>query len=120
MLERGKVTKFWNGGIRMAAILAGAGVPSAFAKAAGHSTTVAGLKATVDCVGESAFHVAASLGQNLWGTVDACTIGQAAHAAGMLLAPDSVFNPVHIVVGIVGHELVGHAVSFVIQLLSCC
>jgi hypothetical protein len=118
MLERTKVTRVWQGGIRMAAIVAGAGVPSAFAKAAGHSATVAGIKATVDCMGESALHVAATLGQTLWVTLDACLVGQALRAAGMLLAPESGFNPVHAVAGIIGHELVGHAVSFVFHLVS--
>jgi hypothetical protein len=118
MLERTKVTRVWRGGIRTVAILAGAGVPSAFAKAAGHSTTVAGIKATVDCVGESALHVAATLGQTLWVTLDACLVGQAIRAAGMLLAPDSTFNPVQAVVGIIGHALVGHAVSFVFHFVS--
>jgi hypothetical protein len=118
MLESTRATRIWQDGIRMAAILAGAGVPSAFAKAAGHSTTVAGIKATVDCVSESALHVAATIGQTLWVTMDACLVSQAVRAAGMLLAPDSAFNPVHAVVGIIGHELVGHAVSFVFHLVS--
>lgn len=106
----------------MAAILAGAGVPSAFAKAAGDSTTVAGIKATVDCFGQSALQVTATLGPTIWGTLDACLIGQAVHAVhavGMLLTPDSAFNPVHVVAGIVGHQLLAHVVSFVFQLLSC-
>ena len=118
MLEKTRATRIWNGGIRVAAILASAGVPSAFAKATGHSTTVASIKATVDCVGESTLHVAATLGQTLWGTMDACMVGQAVRAAGLLFAPDSDLNPVHAIFGIIGHELAGHASSFVFHLLS--
>ena len=119
MLEKAKVSQIWQGGIRLAAILAGAQFPVAFAKTAGHSATVAGIKASVDCAGESVVRTAVTLGQTLWGTVDACMVGQMVHAAGALLAPDSAFNPVHAVVGIIGHEVVGHLVSFVFQILSC-
>jgi hypothetical protein len=63
-------------------------------------------------------HVVATLGQTLWVTLDACLVGQALRAAGMLLAPESGFNPVHAVAGIISHELVGHAVSFVFHLVS--
>jgi hypothetical protein len=119
MLERARVKQISQGGIRLAAILAGAQVPVAFAKAASHSATVAGIKASVDCASESAVRAAVTLGQTLWGSVDACMVSQAVHAAGVLLASDSV-NPVQAVVGTIGHELIGHAVSFVFQILSCC
>jgi hypothetical protein len=119
MLARAKAKQIWQGGIRLAAILAGAQVPVAFAKAASHSTAVASIKASVDCAGESVARAAVMLGQTLWGTVDACMVGQMVHAAGLLFEQDSAFNPAHAVVGIIGHELVGHLVSFVFQILSC-
>ena len=119
MLEKAKVSQIWQGGIRLAAILAGAQFPVAFAKTAGHSATVAGIKASVDCAGESVVRTAVTLGQTLWGTVDACTLGEAAHAAGVLLAPGALFHPGHAIFAIVGHELYGHVVSFVLHILSC-
>jgi hypothetical protein len=119
MLERAKVKQIWRGGIRLAAILAGAQVPVAFAKAASHSATVAGIKASVDCAGESALQAVMTLGQTLWGTVDACMLGEAAHAAGVLMAPGAIFNPGHAIFAIVGHELTGHVVSLVLHIFSC-
>jgi hypothetical protein len=119
MLARAKAKQIWQGGIRLAAILTGAQVPVAFAKAASHSATMAGIKASVDCASESMVHVAVTLGKTLWGTVDASTLGEAAHAAGVLLAPDALFNPGHAVFAIVGHELAGHVVSIVLHILSC-
>ena len=118
MLERMKATQMWQGGIRLAAILAAAQGPTALAKATGHSATVAGIKAGVDCAGESAVHAAIMVGQTLWGTLDACMVGQLFHAAGVLFASGVAFNPANAVAGLVGHELVGHAVSFVFQMLS--
>jgi hypothetical protein len=119
MLTRARAKQIWQGGIRLAAILAGAQVPAAFAKAASHSATVAGIKAGMDCAGESMLHAAITLGQTLWGTVDACMLGEGAHAAGVLLAPGALFNPGHAVFAIVGHELTGHVVSFVLHIVSC-
>ena len=118
MSGKTRVTQMWQGGIRLAAILAGTQVSTAFAKATEHSATVAGIQASVDCVSESAVHVAITLGQTLWGTLDCCMVGQLLRAAGVLLAPDSAFHPAQAVAGIVAHELVGHLVSFVIQILS--
>ena len=119
MLGTTKATQIWQGGIRLAAILAGAQVPTAFAKAASHSTTLASVKDGIDCAGATALDVAITLGQTLWGTLDACMVGQMVHAAGVLLAPDSAFNPVQAVAGVVGHQLAGHLASFVFQILSC-
>ena len=118
MLGTTKATQIWQGGIRLAAILAGAQVPTVFAKSASHSTMLADAKAVVDCAGETALHTAVTLGQTLWGTLDACMVGQMVHAAGVFLGSDSGFNPTHAVAGIIGHELVGHVISFVFQLVS--
>jgi hypothetical protein len=119
MLERASVRQIWQGGIRLAAILAGAQVPVAFAKAASHSATVAGIKASVGCASESVLHAAVTLGQTLWGTVDAGMLSEAAHAAGVLLAPGALFNPGHAIFAIVSHDLAGHIIAFVFQVLSC-
>jgi hypothetical protein len=119
MLARMKATQIWQGGIRLAAILAGAQVPVAFAKAASHSATVAGIKASVDCASESVLHAAVTLGQTLWGTVDASMLGEAAHAAGVLMAPGALFNPGHAIFAITAHELAGHVVSLVLHIFSC-
>ena len=119
MLTRAKAKQIWQGGIRLAAILAGAQVPVAFAKAASHSATVAGIKASVGCASESVLPAAVTLGQALWGTVDAGMWSEAAHAAGVLLAPDALFNPGHAIFAIVGHELTGHVVSLVLHIFSC-
>jgi hypothetical protein len=118
MLARITATQIRNGGIRLAAVLAGAQVPAVVAKAAEHSTTVAGIEASVDCVGETAVHTAITLGQTVWGMLDACTVGQMVHAAGVLLASDAIFHPAHAVAGIIGHEVVAHLVSFAFQILS--
>jgi hypothetical protein len=119
MLTSAKAKQIWQGGIRLTAILAGAQVPVAFAKAASHAATVAGIQAGVGRVSQSALQVAMTLGQTLWGTVDVCMLGEAAHAAGGLLAPGALFNPGHAMFAIVGHELAGHVVSFVLHILSC-
>jgi hypothetical protein len=112
------VTQIRDGGIRLAAILAGAEVPAAIAKAADHSTTVAGITASVDCVGETAVHTAITLGQTIWGMLDVCTIGQMVHAAGVLLVSDAFFHPAHAIAGIIGHEVVAHIVSLAFQIFS--
>ena len=44
MSERMKAAQMFQGGIRLAAILAAAQVPTALAKATEHSATVAGIK----------------------------------------------------------------------------
>lgn len=118
MLAKITATQIKDSGIRLAVILAGAQVPAAIARAADHSTTVAGIQASVDCVGETAVHTAITLGQIAWGMLDACTIGQMVHAAGVLLASDAIFHPAHAVAGIIGHEVVAHIVSLAFQILS--
>ena len=118
MLARLTVTQIRDCGVRLAAILAGAQVPAAIAKAADHSTAVAGITASVDCVGDTAVHTAIVLGQTIWGMLDACTIGQRVHAAGLFLVSDTIFHPVHAVAGIIGHEVVAHIVSLAFQILS--
>jgi hypothetical protein len=118
MLARLTVTHIRDCGVRLAAILAGAQVPAAIAKAADHSTTVVGITASVDCAGETAIHTAIALGQTIWGMLDACTMGQMVHAAGVLLASDAIFHPVQAVAGIIGHEVIGHIVSLAFQILS--
>ncbi|HEY2821308.1 MAG TPA: hypothetical protein VGJ06_09730 [Candidatus Acidoferrum sp.] len=118
MLARVTATQIRDNGIRLAAILAGAQVPAAIAKAADHSTAVAGIEASVDCVGETAVHTAITLGQTVWGMLDACTIGQMVHAAGVLIASDAIFHPLNAIAGIIGHEVSAHLVSFVFQILS--
>ncbi len=102
MLARMKATQIWQGGIRLAAILAGAQVPVAFAKAASHSATVAGIKASVDCASESVLHAAVTLGQTLWGTVDASCWSGASRGRSALGTGVALFNPVHAIVAIIG------------------
>jgi hypothetical protein len=118
MLERMKATQMWQGGIRVAAILAAAQVPTALAKATAHSATVASIKAGVDCAGESAMNAAITVGQTLWATLDICMVDRVLHVAGALLGPNSAFEPVRTVAGIISHEVVGHVVSAAIQSLS--
>ena len=118
MLDKTKATQMWQGGIRLAAILVGAQLPTAVAKAASHSTALAGVKAGMNCAGQSALEAAITFGQTIWGTLDACMVAQLFHVAGVTMAPDSVFNPAQAIAGMIGHEVVGHLVSVVIQILS--
>ena len=118
MLTSETVKKISGGGVRLAAVLAGLNVPVAVAKFAGHSTMAAGGGANSGCVEQSAIHAAIALGHAVWGMLDACMVGQMAHAAGVLLVSDSIFNPVHAVAGIIGHKVAAHLVAFVFQILS--
>lgn len=112
MLASTKAKQIGWTGFRLAAVLAGSQLTVAAAKVGEH-TTLSG-----DCGGQSAIHVAITLGQTAWSMVDACVIGQLVHAAGVLLASDSNFSPVRAVAGIIGHEVVAHLAAFVIQVLS--
>jgi len=118
MLTSETVKKIGRGGVRLAAVLAGLNVPVAVAKFAGYSQMAAAGGANSGCVEQSAVHAAITLGHAVWGMLDACILGQMAHAAGVLLASDSTFNPVHAVAGIIGHEVATHLVVFVFQILS--
>ena len=112
MLARIKATQIGETGLRMAALVAGSQLTVAAAKVGGHSA-MAG-----SCGAENVFHVAGSFCQTVWSMVNACMVGQMVHAAGALLASDSVFNPVSAIAGIIGHEVMAHVVSLVFQILS--
>lgn len=117
MLTSETVKKIGKSGIRLAAVLAGLQLPVAVAEVAGHSARLAQV-GNLDCAGHSAMDAAISLWQTAVNMLDACVVGQLVHAAGVALASDSLSYPVHAVVGIVGHELVAHLVSFMLQVLS--
>ena len=117
MLTSETAKKIGKSGIRLAAVLAGLQLPVAVAEVAGHSARLAHV-GNVDCAGHSAVDAAISLGQTVVSMLDACVVGQLVDAAGVALASDALSYPVHAVVGIVGHEVVAHLVSFVMQVLS--
>jgi hypothetical protein len=112
MLARIKATQIGRTGLRFAIVLAGSQLTVVAAKV-GEQPSLAG-----DCGGKSAFQLAATMSQTVWSMLDACLVGQLVHAAGSLLASDSTFNPISVVAGVIGHELVGHLVSFVLRVLS--
>ena len=112
MLARIKANQIGRIGGRVAAVLAGSQLTVAAAKVGDHA------KLAGDCAGGSAFQFAIALGQTAWSMLDGCMIGQMVHVAGALLASDSNSNTVQAVAGIIGHEVVGHLVSFVFQMLS--
>jgi|HubBroStandDraft_5_1064220.scaffolds.fasta_scaffold744878_1 enoyl-[acyl-carrier-protein] reductase (NADH) len=112
MLARIKANEIGRTGIRMAAVLAGSQLTVAAAKVGDHA------KLAGECAGGSAFHLAVTLGQTAWSMLDACVVGQMVHIAGAFLASDSSYSTIQTVAGIIGHEVVGHLVSFVFQMLS--
>ena len=115
MLTSGTAKKIGKGGLRLAAVLAALQLPVAVAKVAGHSATV-GHIGTTDCAGHSTMTVAMSLGQTVVSMVDACFLSQLVHAAGVLLASDSI--SVDSIASVLGHEVVAHLVSLTMQILS--
>jgi len=117
MLTSETVKKIGKGGIRLAAVLGGLQLPAAVAEVAVHSARMARV-GNLDCAGHSARDAAISVGQWMANMLDACVVGQLVHAAGVVLASDSLSFPVHTLVGIVGRELVAHLVSFALQILS--
>lgn len=112
MLARIKAKEIGRIGGRLAAVLAGSQFTVAAARVGDHA------KLAGDCAGDSAFHLAAALGQTAWSMLDACLVGQVVHGAGAYLMSDSSDSTVQTVAGIIGHEVVGHLVSFVFQVLS--
>lgn len=112
MLARIKATQIGKTGLRMAAFVAGSQLTVAAAKVGAHSA-MAG-----SCGAEDAFHIASSLGQTAWSILNACVVGQMVQAAGMVLASDSIFDPVNAIASIIGHEVMAHVVSIVFQILS--
>jgi hypothetical protein len=116
MLTSGTAKRIGKGGVRLAAVLAGLQLPVAVAEVTGHAARVA-HEANVDCVGHS-MNAAISVGHTALSMLDACVVGQLVHAAGVVIASDSLSHPVQAVVGIVGHEMVAHLLSFVLQTLS--
>ena len=112
MLAKIKANQVGRIGIRMAALLAGSQLMVAAAKVTDHA------KLAGDCMGGSAFHLAATLGQTAWSTMNAYVVGQIIHAAGVVLASDSSYHAVHAVAGIIGHEVVAQIMSFVFQIFS--
>ncbi len=116
MLTSGTAKRIGKGGIRLAAVLAGLQLPVAVAEVAKHSARIAHA-GNVDCVGHS-MNAAISVGHTALSMLDACVVSQLAHAAGVVLTSDSIFHPVQIAVGVVGHEVVGRLVSFLLHALS--
>ena len=112
MLARTEANQIGRIGGRLAAVLAGSQLTVAAAKVGDHA------KVAGDCAGGSGFELAVTLGHTAWSMLDGYVIGQLAHTAGALLALDSDCNTVQAVAGIIGHEVVGHLVSIVFQILS--
>jgi len=117
MLARINATQIGKTGLRLAALLAGLQLPVAVAKVESHSA-VADISQNAICGGETAVHVAITLGQTAWSMLDACIVGQMVHAAGDLVACDSFLNPAQTIAAIVGHEVLTHLVSFAVQIFS--
>ena len=116
MLTSETVKTIGKGGTRLAAVLAGLQLPVAVAEVAGHSARLAHA-GNVDCVGHS-MSAAISVGHTALSILDACVVSQLVHAATVVLTSDSIFHPVQMVLGIVGHEVVANLVSFLLQALS--
>jgi hypothetical protein len=115
MFMSGTAKAIGKGAVRLAAVLAGLQLPVAVAEVAGRSARMEHA-GNVDCVGHS-MNAVISLGHTALSMLDACVVGQLAHAAGGVLS-GSLAYPVQAVVGIFGHEMVGHLVSFLLQTLS--
>jgi hypothetical protein len=107
MLATATTIRIWNGGLKLAAIFVGLKLPVG-----------AGITSNIESRGDVAMHVANLIGQTIWSVLNACMVGQMVHAVGALLASGYVFDPVHAVAGIVGHELFARLVSFALQVLS--
>ena len=83
MLARIKAKEIGRIGGRLAAVLAGSQFTVAAARVGDHA------KLAGDCAGDSAFHLAAALGQTAWSMLDACLVGQVVHGAGAYLMSGS-------------------------------
>src|ERR1700759_5044179 len=107
MLATATTNRIWNGGTKLAAIFFGLKLPVG-----------AAIASKMECGGDAAMYVASLIGQTIWNLLDACMVGQLVHAVGALAASGFVFDPVHAVVGMLGHEVFAHVVSFALQIFS--